>query len=68
LDDARKVSSEHLRALAAAMETVRELSTTIVETGDLYGPGLTEFARRLDEDLSWKSKTLEVLSQRRPGS
>jgi hypothetical protein len=63
-EEARAVSLEHLRALEAAMANVRGLAEAVVDAGDLYVPGLREFARTLGEDLMWKSKTLELLSLR----
>jgi hypothetical protein len=62
--EARSVSVEHLRSLQAAIAMVREMSIAVVEGGDLYAPGLHDFAGRLSEDLFWRSKTLEMLSQR----
>jgi hypothetical protein len=64
LEEARAASLEHLRALQAAVATVRDLSDEVVRGGDLYAPGLHELAKNLSEDLFWKSKTLELLSQR----
>jgi hypothetical protein len=63
-EEARMTSLEHLRALELAIATVRDLSAEIVHGGDLYAPGLRELARTLAEDLFWKGKTLELLSQR----
>ena len=63
-EEARTASLEHLRALELAIATVRDLSDDIVCGGDLYAPGLRELARSLSEDLFWKAKTLELLSQR----
>jgi len=58
LREATKASLEHLAAFDAAIGDVRELADAIVEAGDLYGPGLNDFARRLSEELFWKTKTL----------
>src|ERR1700733_9777760 len=63
-EEARAASLEHLRALELAIGAVRDLSDEIVCGGDLYSPGLRELARNLTEDLFWKAKTLELLSQR----
>jgi hypothetical protein len=63
-EEARMASQEHLRALELAIATVRDLSDDIVRGGELYTPGLRELARNLTEDLFWKAKTLELLSQR----
>jgi hypothetical protein len=62
--EARAVSLDHLRATGEAMESLAERLAAIVEAGDLYVPGVREFAARLAEDLAWKSKTLAMLTQR----
>jgi len=62
--EARRASLEHLEALQSAVTTARELSEAVAEDETLYGPGLAAFAGRLAEDLFWRSKTLEMLSQR----
>jgi len=64
LREATKASLEHLAAFDAAIGDVRELADAIVEAGDLYGPGLNDFARRLSEELFWKTKTLAALAAR----
>jgi hypothetical protein len=64
LQEARKASLEHVAAFEAAIGEVRDLADAIVEAGDLYGPGLNDFARRLGEELFWKSKTLAALALR----
>lgn len=64
LDEARRAALEHLRQLQSSMETVRALADSVVEGGELYAPGLPELAGRLSEDLFWRAKTLEMLSQR----
>jgi hypothetical protein len=63
-EEARAASQEHLQSLGLAMERVRELAAAVVEGGDLYAPGVRELARQLDEDLLWKSRTLQALAQR----
>jgi hypothetical protein len=63
-EEARVASVDHLRALERAIATVRDLADEIVCGGELYSPGLRELARNLTEDLFWKAKTLELLSQR----
>jgi len=64
LSEARAVSLEHLAALEAAISATRDLARDVVEAGDVYGPGLEDFARRLAEDLFWRGKTLETLAAR----
>ena len=62
--EARKASLDHVASLESAIVAVRELADAIVEGGDLYAPGLHEFAGQLTEDLFWKSKTLAALALR----
>jgi hypothetical protein len=64
LHEAQKASVEHIGALKLAILTVRDLADAVVAADELYGPGLSQFAERLTEDLLWRSKTLELLSQR----
>jgi hypothetical protein len=68
LKEARTMSLEHLKALQAAIGAVRELSDGVVESGELYGPGLNDFARRLSEELLWRGKTLDALIERQRDS
>lgn len=63
-EEARAVSLDHLRALDEALVGVGEQLDAIVDAGDLYAAGLREFAQKLAEDLTWKTKTLRMLSQR----
>jgi hypothetical protein len=62
--EAQKASLDHVAALQAAVASVRELLGDVVAGGEVYAPGLAEFAGRLGEDLLWKSKTLDLLAQR----
>lgn len=64
LREAKKASLEHVGALQSALIVVRALLDDIVEGGNIYSPGLGEFAGRLREDLFWKSKNLESLAQK----
>ena len=64
LAEARTASLEHLAALAAAISATRDLALELVEAGDVYGPGLEDFAGRLAEDLFWRGKTLATLAAR----
>jgi hypothetical protein len=64
LAQARSVSLEHLKALQDALAEAQALSEAVVAGGDLYGPGLHDFARRLAEDLRWRAGTLEALTER----
>ncbi len=64
LAEARTVSLEHLAALVAAIAATRDLARDVVDAGDVYGPGLEDFAGRLAEDLFWRGKTLDALAAR----
>ena len=64
LAQARTVSLEHLKALQQAIAEAQVLSEAVVQGGDLYTPGLHDFAKRLSEDLLWRTKTLEALTER----
>ena len=64
LREARLLSLDHLKALQEAVDAARQLSDSVVEAGELYGPGLNDFARRLSEELLWRGKTLQALSER----
>lgn len=63
-EEARTVSLDHLRDVDETMVSLGEQLNAIVEAGDLYAVGLREFAQKLAEDLTWKTKTLRMLSQR----
>jgi hypothetical protein len=67
LAQAREASAEQLHALIQSIEKVRALSDEVAAGGDLYGFGIQDFARRMSEDLHWRSKTLEVLAARQDG-
>ena len=67
-NDARVVSLDHLSQVASTVNVLRELLDAVVDAGDLYVPGAHEFAERLSEDLFWRSKSLELLTQRQRDS
>jgi hypothetical protein len=62
--EARMISREHLGALQAAIVRAHDLAREVVDAGDLYPVGLQDFAGRLAEELFWRAKTLEALSER----
>ena len=64
LAQARMVSLEHLKALQQAVAEAQVLSEAVVQGGDLYTPGLHDFAKRFADDLLWRAKTLEALTER----
>lgn len=61
---AKAVSLEHLQALRDALAEARSLCDAVVHAGDLYAPGLHDFAGRLADELMWREKTLEALTER----
>jgi len=65
--EAKALSLEQVRSLGSAIETVRDISESIVQDHDLYSPGIRDLAERLAEDLLWKSKSLEQLVQTQAG-
>lgn len=62
--EARAMSVDHLAAIAEEIAVLRGLLDAVTDAGDLYVPGVREFSSRLSEDLFWRSKTLEMLTQR----
>ena len=64
LQEARRASLEHVGELQSAIEAVKTLLDDVVAGGEVYAPGLSEFAARLSEELLWKSRTLDALAQR----
>ena len=65
-EEARAASLAHLTALEVAIAEVKSLTETVMECGDLYGPGVTAFASQLGDDLFWRAKSLALLIQRQP--
>jgi len=64
LHEARKASLQHLGALKVALATVHDLAEAVAGDEALYGPGLTSFAGQFAEELFWRAKNLELLTQR----
>jgi hypothetical protein len=64
LHDARAAALEHLEALQQSIAETSTLSDAVARGGDLYGVGLQDLARRLAEELAWRSKTLDALIER----
>jgi hypothetical protein len=63
-EEARKVSLDQLRLLADAIAETRALAEGVLDGGDLYAPGVRDFAERLADELLWRGKSLEALAQR----
>jgi hypothetical protein len=64
LQEAKKASVDHVSELQSAIARVQAMLDDVVEGGEVYTPGLNEFAVRLREELFWRSKTLEALAQK----
>jgi len=62
--DARAASLEHLDLLAASVEVVRRLARTVADGGEVYGAGVRDLAGRLAEDMLWRGKSLQALTDR----
>lgn len=62
--EARTASVEHLMELSSAIDVVRSLAETVVESGDVYGVGLRDLAAHLAEDMLWRGKSLQGLTER----
>jgi hypothetical protein len=62
--EAKRASLDHVSELQSAIVCVQALLDDLIEGGEVYAAGLSEFAVRLKEDLFWRSKTLEALAQR----
>jgi len=62
-EEARAAGLEHLRTLEAALAAAQDLSGEVAEGGEVYGPGVRDFAKKLSEELFWKAKTLQKLIQ-----
>jgi hypothetical protein len=62
--EAHTAAVEQLEALEAAIRVVRDLSLDVMQGGETYGVGIRDLAARLAEDLLWRGKTLEALTQR----
>jgi predicted RNA-binding Zn ribbon-like protein len=61
---AKAASLEHLAVLRESIDATRELSEAVVQGGDLYPAGLSDFVKRFSEELLWRSRTLEALADR----
>lgn len=65
LTSAKTAAVEHLDALHAALESALALASEVRAGGsDLYGPGPHELASRMAEELAWRVKTLQSLTDR----
>ena len=64
LREARAAAIEQLELLQASIQVVRDLSLEVRAGGDAYAVGVRDLAARLAEDLLWRGKALEALTER----
>lgn len=64
-DQTQALAAEHVRELTEAMRLVERLAHEIATGGDSYPVGIREIARRLGEDMAFKSMTADALMGRR---
>jgi hypothetical protein len=62
--EARAAAVEQLGILGAAIKVVRDLSLEVLDGDDAYSAGIRDLTARLSEDLLWRGKSLEVLTDR----
>jgi hypothetical protein len=62
-EEAKAAAFEHMRALEASVAAVRDLAAEVGDGGEVYSPGVRDFAKKLSEELFWKAKTLQKLMQ-----
>lgn len=63
LAEAREAANEHVQMLEQALLNVMEIAQQIAEGGEVYPVGVRELCRRLAEDSSAKSQTVESMLQ-----
>lgn len=63
--ETRTAADANLDAFIVALSAAAALGATIA-AGDSYPPGARDIARRLAEDLTWKTQTLEAVRRSRP--
>jgi len=61
LDEAKAAAAEHIAALDAALATVGTIASEIAVGGEIYPAGVRDLCRRLNEEVSLKSKTMAVI-------
>jgi hypothetical protein len=66
--EARAAAMEQVRAVEQSLARVIVLAEEISEGGDVYPAGVRDLCRRLGDDLTARTNTLESLAQRNLGS
>jgi hypothetical protein len=61
LDEAKGAAAEHIALLDAALTKVGAIASEIAMGGDIYPAGVRDLCRRLNDDMSLKSKTIAVI-------
>jgi hypothetical protein len=62
--EAREAAMEQVRQLEGGLASAIALASEIADGGDIYPAGVRDLCRRLGEDLSLRSQTLEAIAQR----
>ena len=61
LDEAKAAAAEHIAALDAALAAVGTIASEIAAGGEIYPDGVRDLCRRLNDEVSLKSKTMAVI-------
>ena len=61
LDEAKAAAAEHIALLDAALAKAGAIASEIALGGDIYPAGVRDLCRRLNDDMSLKSKTIAVI-------
>jgi hypothetical protein len=61
LDQAKAAASEHIAALDQALAQVGTIANEIASGGEIYPDGVRDLCRRLNEEVSLRSKTMAVI-------
>jgi len=61
LEEAKVAASEHIAALDEALGKVGIIASEIASGGEIYPDGVRDLCRRLNEEVSLRSKTMAVI-------
>lgn len=61
LEQAKAAASEHIVALDQALAHVGTIANEIASGGEIYPDGVRDLCRRLNEEVSLRSKTMAVI-------
>ena len=62
--EAQAAAFEQVKALENALATVVRFASEIADGGDVYPAGVRDLCRRLGDDLSQRTQTLDAITQR----